>query len=98
MEEKLIKDFLEAVKDLMTGETGTLAKKVDARFDEAIKEKAVVSIEKFEDGRATTRIEGSNLSVLIALAGLEKTVFEKLEVPEGLWEMVKEKIGTKEAE
>lgn len=96
MEEKMIKDLLEAFKDLMTGDVGALAKKVDARFDEAIKEKAVVSIEKFEDGSATTKIEGNNLSILIALAGLEKTVFEKLDVPNGLWEMVKDKVGTKE--
>ena len=53
-------------------------------------------LEKFEDGEADISIEGSSVSLLIALAGLEKAVFEKLNPPKGFWELIKLTVGIKE--
>lgn len=94
----MIEELLEAFKDFMIGDAEALAKKVDAIFDKAFKERAKLSIEKSEDGTAKTKIEGNTLAVLITLAGLEKTVFEEYEVPKEVWEMVQEKVGTKEVD
>ena len=66
------------------------------KLNEAHKQPAKLSIEKHEDGTAETHIEGTNLAVLIALAGLEKTVLEKSNPPRGLWELVKNTTGTME--
>lgn len=72
--------------------------KVQKSINEAFKEKATISIEKQENGEATTHIEGSTLAVLITLAGLEKTVLEKLDTPKSLWELIKQTVGTMEAD
>lgn len=94
-----IKEMLkELLKDL-----GEKLDKIDGDFNlkdkinEAHKQPAKLSIEKHEDGTAETHIEGSNLAVLITLAGLEKTVLEKLNPPRGLWELIKNTTGTMEA-
>lgn len=96
------KEFLEmlngVLEDMLGDNENSLSNKMKKRIDEAFKEKATVSIEKFEDGTAQSRIEGSNIGILIALAGLEKTVLEKLDTPKGLWELIKHTVGTKEAE
>jgi len=99
------KEFLEMLKslngvleDMLGDNENSLSNKMKKRIDEGFKEKATVSIEKFEDGTAQSHIEGSNIGVLIALAGLEKSVLEKLDVPKGVWELIKHSVGTKEAE
>mgnify|MGYP007038467802 CR=1 FL=1 len=99
------KEFLEMLKSLngvledMLGDSeNSFTNKMKKRINEGFNEKASLSIEKFEDGRAETHIEGSNIGVLIALAGLEKSVLEKLDVPKGVWELIKHSVGTKEAE
>lgn len=66
-------------------------------INEALKEEATISIKKFKDGTAKTNIKGRRLSVLITLAGLEKTILEDLKPPKGLWEKIKNVIGVKEA-
>ena len=67
-------------------------------LDKAITEKCTLSVVKGKDGKAKTEIEGSALGILITLAGLEKAVLEHIEAPAGLFEMVKEFVGTEEAE
>lgn len=52
-------------------------------------EEASISIETCKDGTAKTHIEGTNIGVLIALAGLENAVLEQTHAPEGLFELIK---------
>lgn len=75
-----------------------MADNVKDSISEAFNEPAKISIEKDADGRAKTHIEGKPLPILIALAGLEKAVLEKLDAPTGVWELIKEAVGTKEVE
>lgn len=79
------KEFLEMLKslngvleDMLGDNENSLTNKMKKRIDEGFKEKATVSIEKFEGGRAETRIEGTNIGILIALAGLEKNSTRKI--------------------
>lgn len=95
---EMLKSLNGVLEDMLGDGKDSFKNKVQERISDAFKEKASLSIEKFEDGRAETHIEGSNIGVLIALAGLEKTVLEKLDAPKGLWELVKHTVGTKEAE
>ena len=94
-----IKEMLkELLKDL-----GEKLDKIEGDFNlqdkinEAHKQPAKISIEKYEDGRADTRIEGSNLAILITLAGLENSILERLNPPKGLWDLIKASTGTREA-
>lgn len=94
-----IKEMLkELLKDL-----GEKLDKIDGDFNlkdkinEAHKQPAKISIEKHEDGSAETRVEGSNLAILITLAGLENAVLEKLNPPKELWELIRNTTGTREA-
>lgn len=95
---EMLKNLNEVLEDFIREDKDSFTNKLQERISDAFKEKASLSIEKFEDGRAETHIEGSNLGILIALAGLEKTVLEKLDAPKGLWELVKHTVKTKEAE
>lgn len=92
---EMLKDLLKDLEEKLDkiGEEFNLKDKIS----EAHKEKAVISIEKQEDGTAITRVEGSNLAILITLAGLEKAVLKKLNPPKGLYEMIKHSVGVKEA-
>lgn len=94
---EMLKDLNEVLGDLLNDDTDSVKSKLQEKINKGFNEKASVSIVKFEDGRAETHIEGTNTAVLIALAGLEKTVLEKLNPPRGLWELVKNMVGTKEA-
>lgn len=46
-----------------------------------------------KNGKTTVEIEGSTLSVLLSLAGLEKHIIKELKVPEDLFEIIKEMVG-----
>lgn len=65
-------------------------------INEALKEEATISIKKFKDGTAETNIKGHRLTILITLAGLEKSILEDFNPPKGLWEKIKNVIGVKE--
>lgn len=86
---KELSELLEGVSDIPN------------HFREAIekghKEEAKISVHKYADGRAETSVEGSTMGILIALAGLEKTVLNKINVPAGLFELIKDTVGTREA-
>lgn len=94
---EMLKDLNEVLGDLINDDKDSVKSKLQERIEKSFSEKASVSIVKFEDGRAETHIEGTNVAVLIALAGLEKTVLEKLNPPKGLWELIKHSVGTREA-
>lgn len=93
---EMLKELNELLGDLLEGNEDKLSDRIQENISKAYKEKAKISIEKNEDGTAVTHIEGSNTAILIALAGLEKTIMEKLNVPKGFYELVKKCIGTEE--
>lgn len=95
---EMLKSLNGVLEDMLGDGKDSFKNKVQKRISDGLNEKASLSIEKFEEGRAETHIEGSNIGVLIALAGLEKTVLEKLDVPRGAWELIKHSVGTEEAE
>ena len=98
--DKELMEILEKLNNMLEKEIKNFEKTegIKEKINEAFKEKAVISIKKHENGTAKTHIEGTNLAVLITLAGLEKTVIEKLKVPNEIWEMIKNIVGTREAE
>lgn len=70
--------------------------KIQEFIEKGHQEEAKITIHKYADGRAETGIEGSTPALLVALAGLEHTILEKLDVPAGMFELVKRTLGTKE--
>lgn len=96
MDKELLEILNEALGDLLNDDKNKVINKMQKEINKAFKEKASISIEKFEDGRTETHIEGSTLGILIALAGLEKSVLEKLDVPREVWGLIKRTVGTKE--
>lgn len=91
--DKELKKMLEKLTTILEKE---IKGKLIEKIKEAINEPCKISREKESGGKATTKIEGSILSILITLASLEKTVLEKLDPPAGLFEMLKEITGVTE--
>lgn len=95
------KELIEMLKDLLNN----LEEKIDQMGDfniedeisKGLKQPAKLSIEKFEDGKSIVNVEGTNLAILITLAGLEKAVLKKLNPPKNVWELIKHSVGTMEA-
>ena len=54
----------------------------------------VISLVKKNDN-TKVKLEGSTMAILLSLAGLEKHVIKELNVPEGLFETIKEMVGVK---
>lgn len=94
---EMLKELNEVLGDLLNDNITGVNSKIKDKIQEAFKEEATISIKKSKDGRAETHVEGSTLAILITLAGLEKTVLEKLNTPNAIWEMIKHTIGTEEA-
>lgn len=94
-------ELKEMLKDLLNN----LGEKIDQMGDfnigdeisKGFKQPAKLSIEKFEDGKSILNVEGTNLAILITLAGLEKAVLKKLNQPRGLWDLIKHSVETMEA-
>lgn len=93
---KEIKEDLKKVSKLLEEMKSQAISEFSNKISEAIKEPAIISIEKDYDGKADTRIEGERLALIITLAGLEQTMFEKLNVDKEEFDLIKEFIGTKE--
>jgi hypothetical protein len=93
--EKMIKKLKE-LNEILEGVTDGMPNKIKEAIEKGHKEEAKISVHKYADGRAETRVEGSTMGILIALAGLEKTVLDKINVPAGLFELIKDTVGTKE--
>jgi len=93
--EKMIKKLKE-LNEILEGVTDGMPNKIKEAIEKGHKEEAKISVHKYADGRAETSVEGSTMGILIALAGLEKTVLDKINVPAGLFELIKDTVGTKE--
>ena len=93
---EMLKELNEVLGDLLNDNITGVNSKIKDKIQEAFKEEAIISIKKSKDGRAESHIEGSTLAILITLAGLEKTVLEKLNTPNAIWEMIKHTVGTME--
>ena len=61
---------------------------------EADKEDVVISLVKKNDN-TKVKLKGSTMAILLSLARLEKHVIKELNVPEGLFETIKEMVGVK---
>lgn len=94
---EMLKELNEVSGDLLNDNITGVNSKIKDKIQEAFKEEATISIKKSKDERAETHVEGSTLAILITLAGLEKTVLEKLNTPNAIWEMIKHTVGTEEA-
>lgn len=99
MSNKDLDKMIEKLKELNEMLEGAcdLPKHLKEVIEKGHKEEAKISVHKYADGRAETRVEGSTMGILIALAGLEKTVLNKINAPAGLFELIKETVGTREA-
>lgn len=95
--ETLFKDLNKTLSKFIDKNTDKMVDKIDKELTKAHKEECKLSVEKDKKGHAQVKMEGSTLAILIALAGLEKTVLEKTHVPAGLYEIIKNSVGTKEA-
>lgn len=95
---KMLEELNESLGNLLNDNKDIIEIKLQERLNKALNEKAIVSIEKFEGGKSKARIEGTNVSILIALAALEKAVFKKINPPKGCWELIKQSVGTREVE
>lgn len=90
--EEVIKMLNECLKDMIENNENML----EREMSKALNRKAKISVETFGDGKAKTKIEGDNLAILIALAGLEQKVLKSLNTPKSVWEMVKNIVGTRD--
>ena len=93
--ENVLKDIEQLIKKL---ELGNVKSELVRELERACNEPATISIEKKANGEACTKIEGTRLAILITLAGLEKSILEKLNPPTEMWEMIKGMVGTKEVD
>jgi predicted RNA-binding protein len=74
----------------------------DEDINKALKEEhktpTLIHIEKNKDGKSSIKLEGTSVSILITLAGLEKTIMETVNPPAGFYEFIKMKTGIKGAD
>ena len=96
--DKEILEMLKNINETLKKVNGANCDYIKEKISEAFNEPAEVSIKKEADGKAITHVEGRALPILITLAGLEKAVVEKLDASTGVWELIKETVGTKEVE
>ena len=96
--DKELEKMLEMLKELnkMLENVEDTPSKIQEFINRGHSEEAEISIHKYADGRAETGVKGSTPALLVALAGLEHTVLEKLDVPAGMFELVKRTLGTRE--
>ena len=86
---------LEELNELLEG-ANNIPNKIKEAIEKGHNEEAKISIHKHADGSAETSVEGSTMAILITLAGLEKTILNKINAPVEVFELVKETIGTRE--
>lgn len=89
---EMLDELNETLEDLLKDNNDILTD----RINEAMKDKASISIEKDSNGGANVNIEGERLAILVALAGLEETVLRKLHTPVSVWKTIKEITGIME--
>lgn len=99
MRDKDLKQMIKKLEELteMLENVEEIPNKIMEAIEQGYNEEAKITVHKYADGRAETQIEGSTMAILITLAGLEKSVLDRVNAPAGLFELVKETVGTKEA-
>ena len=92
--EEKIKGLIGEIVKEMLGEN--VDQDIKDKFNKAINQECEISIKKGKDGVTHSYIMGSNLAILITLAGLEQAILNKLGCSESMYEMVKRAVGTEE--
>ena len=94
------KDIKDMLKDLLNkmGEKLEKVEKVDSMISEAINEPCKICIDKKENGEACLGVEGSRLALLVTLAGMEKSILNKLDCDNQEFSFIKSVVGTKEGD
>lgn len=92
---KELKELNELVEDMIENDEG-FENMLKKKIKKAYKEKALISINKKENGDAEVKVEGNGIAILIALAGLEKAILEKLNTSKQLWELIKHTTGVRD--
>lgn len=87
---------LEELNKILEGAKG-IPNLIKEAIEQGHNEEAKISVHKHADGTAETSIEGSTMGILITLAGLEKTILNKINAPVEVFELIKETVGTREA-
>lgn len=93
------KELLEKLKELtdkMMDTMGGKAGKVYNMFNEALNQPCNISVEKGQGNKAQTCIKGSRLSILVTLAGMEKSILRQLNCDNKEFEFIKNIIGSLE--
>ena len=96
--EKMLKDVNGVLGDYLDKNKDKMSKMINDRFEEASKKEFKITTERDGSGKVKVKIIGERLAVLQGLAGLEKTLLKKFEVPELIWEMLKDAVDTEDAE
>ena len=71
---------------------------VESELKEAINLPCKITVEKNSKGIACSSIEGTKLSILTTLAGLEKSILSKIDCNKEEFEFIKEFVGSKDLE
>lgn len=93
---KILKELNGVLGDMVETIENDITDKLDKDIQKAGKEKCTISMESFGDGTSKLQVDGSNLAILVNLAGLENAILKKLDPPVGLWELIKDVTDTKE--
>lgn len=93
---KMLHELNEKLGKILEEKGDEIEKALNDSISDGHNESAYLSFKKDKNGYAEVVMEGTTMSMLIALAGLEKTVLEKTHVPSAVWKTIKETVGTKE--
>lgn len=100
MENKEIKEMLNNLKELIEifedKDISKAKKKFEKMLNEALDQPCKITIEKSKDGEAKLGIEGSRLSLLIALAGAEQGILKQLKCNDEEFDFIKNLVGTRD--
>lgn len=89
---KKLDDLLDALFD-----KSNILKEYEKTMNKALKEPCTIEMTKNKNGKATVKIMGARLPLLLLLAGCEKNILQQLNCSEDEFDFIKRQIGTKEA-
>lgn len=94
------KEFLKMMSELFANMSknldGDLDKKIDKAMKRVFNEETEIQIIKSKNGKTEIKTKGTNLSILITLAGLEKSILDRLGLPKRVFDFLKDTVGTME--
>lgn len=96
--EKMLEDLKEIETHVFNNDKSSLGDNLFNKLEKAFNEEIKVSIETHKNGVSKVEAKGSNIGLLVALAGLEKAILEKINPPKGFWEIIKNSVGVKNNE